>query len=191
MKLLKIIGFLIKKAFQIGLILVAAWAVVCIAVLFVLYFCTGDYNISKKEPFKKAIGEHFVLQKDFQIYQFNSEKSKYFLGEVNKMGDFSYGLPKVIDKNSIGVEGTSLTIVGIAKVGTVLTIKKIIKNKSTAGTSYSYNALLSNNPFTKEVDTSELVDKHNNPPYTKTWSDPPIFDPKAALPLPSDGLWWK
>ena len=45
-------------------------------------------------------------------------------------------------------------------------------------------------PF-HNLDANDLVNTFHNPPHTKTWSDPPIFDPKAALPLPSDGVWWK
>jgi len=107
-----------------------------------------------------------------------------FIGRVSE-------LPKEISSTNIGNKFSEMTIVGIVKKGEVFQIKKIVE-KITIESSYDYyyGLFLDKNLL---LETSFLTTERlfHNPPFTKTWSDPPIFDPKAALPLPSDGIWWK
>lgn len=146
--------------------------------------CETKTDLSSIEPYVRALGKEFVLQKDYYVFKVDN-------GMHLCIGEDFY-LPKSVDKKYIGLKNGDAYIVGIAKKGTILKIKKFIEEYATlAGTfDYLYVAIDGHSDF-GDVNADSLRNSIHNPPTTKTWSDPPIFDPKAALPLPSDGIWWK
>lgn len=158
-----------------------------------LISCTQTTNISDQEPYKTAIGKHFILQKDMYVYQFNDPESSLRIGLVTDMSNPSIGIPNIIDKKYIGIKGAYITIKGVAEKGEICTIKNIIKKQTFENSTCKYYISLNNNIISsiQEIDTYDIVNISHNPPDTKTWSDPPIFKADAALPLPSDGIWWK
>ncbi|MEI6417001.1 MAG: hypothetical protein WCO92_04700 [Verrucomicrobiota bacterium] len=101
------------------------------------------------------------------------------------------GLSRLVEPQYVGKHRESLVIKAIAKKGDIFTIIKVI-DKTTFESSYTrFLISFDNLPFTKRgIITTEILNL-DNPPDKPHWSDPPIFDPKAALPLPSDGVWWK
>lgn len=147
--------------------------------------CNQYTDLSTEQPYAEAIGKNFVLQQDYYIFKF-TDNNEVVIGKANQ-------LPKLISQKYIGFKSGNLTIVGIAKSGQLFLIEKIIEKKTLEDYYYNYYILLSslNSSQIYEINASLLCNALHNPPFTKTWSDPPIFDPKAALPLPSDGIWWK
>lgn len=146
--------------------------------------CTRRIDLSSQQPYFQAIGRSFVLQQDYYIFRFN-DSNELVIGSQPEF-------PKQISSKYIDCKFHGATIVGIAKKNSIIKIEKIVEeNVTLAGTfDYFYVSLQGSTEF-KKLDAFDLVSIINNPPTTKTWSDPPIFDPKAALPLPSDGIWWK
>jgi len=156
--------------------------VLCCSVFFI--GCQERTDLSVKRPYAHVIGKQFVLQRDYYIFKVDGATHPY-------IGEYFY-LPKFIDEKYIGSKNGDAYILGIAKKGTVIKIKKFIEEYITlAGTfDYLYVSIDGYSDF-GDVNANSLSNSLNNPPTTKTWSDPPIFDPKAALPLTSDGIWWK
>jgi len=152
--------------------------------LILLVGCEKKIDLSSTEPYAKAIGKSFVLQQDYYIFRFN-DSNELIVGN-------QFGFPKEVSQKYIGCKFREATLIGIAKKSSIIKIKNIVEeNVTLAGTfDYFYVSLQGSTEFNK-LDAFDLVNIINNPPITKTWSDPPIFDPKAALPLPSDGIWWK
>ncbi|NBV29868.1 hypothetical protein EBS02_12805, partial [bacterium] len=83
-----------------------------------LVACMKD--LSKKEPYVKAVGKHFVLQKDLYIYQFNNTDEhpwlcphpcKLRIGNIK--GTFFYDLPSTVEEQYIGVQNSEVTLKGI------------------------------------------------------------------------------
>lgn len=164
-----------------------------------LVSCMQD--LSKKEPYVKAIGKHFVLQKDLYLYQFNDAGKhpylspwpcKLCIGYVTPKDTIFYDLPSSVEEKYIGAQNSHVTLKGILWKGSTFTIKRIVEQKSFDNAYYLYLISPDQGPFVgEEIEPSDIEEIVTNPPYVPTWSDPPIFDPKAALPLPSDGVWWK
>ncbi len=146
--------------------------------------CEKRIDLSLQEPYRQAVGKSFVLQRDYYIFQF-SDSPNLFIGRISE-------LPEEVSSSYIGNKFSGMTIVGIAKKGEIFQIKKIVEKETIETSDKNYYSLLL--PENILVDVSFLAIGaffFHNPPFTKTWSDPPIFDPKAALPLPADGIWWK
>lgn len=169
---------------------------ICKIVITILIFmdlasCTQATKMNQQEPYKTAIGKNFFLQKDLYIYQFNDPGSSLCIGDANNMANYSIGIPKVIDEKYIGTKGQYITIKGVVKKGDVMTIKNIIKKQTFEDLNFIYNVVFGKNSYSNQaLDASDIINL-KNPPFTTTWSDPPIFDAKYALPLASDGVWWK
>ena len=163
----------------------------------ILISCTQD--LSKEEPYVKAIGKHFVIQKDMYLYQFNDADDHLWLCPHpcklrvgNIRGTFFYDLPSTVEEKYIGTQNSHVMLKGILWKGSTFTIKRIVEQKSLDDYSYFYLISPDQGSFAnQEIEPSDIIKIITNPPYSKTWSDPPIIDPKAALPLPSDGIWWK
>lgn len=162
-----------------------------------LISCAQD--LSREEPYIKAIGKHFVLQKDLYVYQFNDADDhpwlcpwpcKLRIGNIR--GTFFYDLPATVEEKYIGAQNSNVALKGILWKGTTFSIKRIVVQKTIDSDYCLYLISPDQGPFaTQEINPSDIVEIVTNPPYTKTWSDPPIFKEKYALPLPSDGVWWK
>ena len=169
------------------------------ALILLLIGCTTD--LSKRTPYLEALGKEFVLQQDLYIYYCNdydehswlSFPSKLRLGiTTNLPATFDYDLPRTVEEKYIGAKNSYVTLQGILWKGTTVTIKRIIKRKAVDNVYYFYLISPTQGDFAgQEINPSDLINIFENPPYSKTWSDPPIFDPKYALPLPADGIWWK
>ena len=163
-----------------------------------LVSCTQD--LSKKDPYISAIGKHFALQEDLYLYQFHDSFSdswppdpcKLRIGHVTPKDDLFFGLSENIEEKYIGTKNLYVTLKGILWKGSTFTIKRIVEQKSLNDEYCFYLISPEQGPFAgQEIESSDIVEIVTNPPFTKTWSDPPIFKEKYALPLPSDGVWWK
>jgi hypothetical protein len=149
----------------------------------------------------QAVGKHFVLQHDFYIYYFNdygkyaylSFPCKLRLGTTHTLaGDFGYGLAQRVDQKYVGSKNFWVTLEGFLPKGSVVTITRVVEHKTVDGHYFFYIISPDQGSFRgKDINPSDIVQIFRNPPYTKTWSDPPIFKPSEALPLASDGIWWK
>ena len=150
-----------------------------------LVACDKYTDLSIEQPYAEAIRKYFILQQDYYIFKF-SDENDLVIGKAAQ-------LPKDIDSRYIGSNFSNIKIIGIAKSGQLFQIEKITKKKTIEDTYYTYSISLHslNNNYLYKINASLLCNSMKNPPFTKTWSDPPIFNPKAALPLPSDGIWWK
>lgn len=152
-------------------------------ILLIFTSCNKSENLNKKYPYNQLVNKTFALQKDFYIYKVE-ELNHIYIGEF-------FALPQQVDKKYIGFEDSYIKILGIAKAGQLIQVKKIIEEYAfLAGTFDYFYVDLIDSDF-HELDANGLVNIFNNPPFTKTWSDPPIFKPEVALPLASDGVWWK
>lgn len=170
-----------------------------IAIAVLLIGCTK--NLSRRAPYREAIGKQFVLQQDLYVYYCNDYEEGSWLSfpcklrlgtTTNLPATFDNGLPRTVKEKYIGTKNSYITLAGILRKGTTFTIKRIIKQKTVDNVYYFYLIAPTQGPFAgQEIEPSDFVAIFENPPYTKTWSDPPIFDPRYALPLPSDGVWWK
>ena len=166
----------IKRLF-IGLVLV-------ILLSFCLVACNNYEDLSGKQPYVESIGKKFILQQDYYIYTFR-ESPHLYLGEA-------IGLPKDINEKYIGTKYIDGSIIGIAKKGQIIQVNKFSKEIAVmAGSFYFLYVSLANNPKFNKLDAIGLMNTMKNPPFTTTWSDPPIFKTEYALPVPSDGVWWK
>lgn len=152
---------------------------------FFLIACDKYTDLSVQSPYNQAIGKKFALQKDFYIYTFRNSAHTY-LGE-------GFGLPKEIDTKYIGTKYIDGDVLGIARAGAIIQLNKIILKKTFESSfDFYYVSLVgSNDSRFHALDATGFLNFNKNPPITKTWSDPPIFDAKYALPLRSDGVWWK
>jgi len=162
------------------------------SLLLTLVGCTHVTDLSRQEPYIQAIGKQFVLRQDMYIYQFNDPGSSLRIGDIRSTNN-PPNIPDVIDERYIGTEGAYITLRGVARKGEIFTVKSVIKKQTFEDVTYKYYISLNNNstiPPTEQIDTYD-ISNFNNPPDTKTWSDPPIFQANAALPLSSDVIWWK
>jgi hypothetical protein len=129
------------------------------------------------------------------IYQFIDSEKIGCIGDVNNMvSPFDEGIPKVIDKKYIGTQGQYIRLRGVARKGSIVTIKSVIEEETFENMTCKYYISLDHNttiPSTEQIDTYDITNIYHNPPDTKSWSDPPIFQATAALPLASDPVWWK
>ena len=142
-----------------------------------------------------------MLQHDFYIYFFNdygeysylSFPCKLRLGTPDTLaGTFAYGLSTSVEEQSVGSKNDWVTLKGFLPQGTVLTIKRIVKERTWDGDYFFYIVSPTRGPFAdQDINPSDIVALLSNPPYRRTWSDPPIFKANEALPLASDGIWWK
>lgn len=146
--------------------------------------CNKTTNLNNQLPYNMAVEKSFVLQRDYYIFRARNITSPY-IGE-------DFWLPKQIDSKYIDFENGEVKILGVAKKGAILRIKKFVEEYRTLAGTFDYlYVAIEGFPGLGNVNADSLTNSLHNPPTTKTWSDPPIFDPKAALPLPSDGIWWK
>ena len=158
-------------------------------------------NLSRRQPYMQAVGKHFILQHDFYIYYFNdygkyaylSFPCKLCLGTTHTLaGDFGYGLSKIVDQKYVGSKNFWVTLEGFLPKGSVVTITRVVEHKTLDGHYFFYIISPDQGPFRgHDINPSDIMHIFRNPPYTQYWSDPPIFEAQAALPLPSDGIWWK
>ncbi len=155
--------------------------VLCCLICFI--GCEKKIDLSFKQPYIQAIGKFFVLQQDYYIFRFN-DSNDLFIGKISE-------IPDEVNPQYIGLRFHEGTIIGIVKQGELFQMQKIIESETIEDSYYDYYISIS--PQNVLLNASLVATKEifHNPPFTKTWSDPPIFDPKAALPLPSDGIWWK
>ena len=156
-----------------------------LSLLFFLASCNTCTNLNNKEPYIEAIGKKFVLQQDYYIFKF-IDRNDLILGKVAQ-------LPNDIDSKYIGSKFSNLKIIGIVKLGQLFQIEEIIRKQTIEDSYYNYYIVLQSldHAYSYKVNASLLCNTMENPPFKKTWSDPPIFESNAALPLPSDGIWWK
>lgn len=87
----------IKRLF-IGLILVILLPLCLVA-------CNNYEDLSSKQPYVESIGKHFITQKDLYVYEFNNPTASLRIGPGNEMGNYSIGIPKLIDEKYIGIKG--------------------------------------------------------------------------------------
>lgn len=158
--------------------------------LFLAFFCSISFigcekkiDLSSQEPYSQVIGKSFVLQQDYYIFKFN-DSPDLLIGKISE-------IPDEVNPKYIGFRFHEGVIIAIVKQQELFQIQKIIETETIEDSYYDYYASIP--PRNILINASFLATREtfHNPPFTKTWSDPPIFDPKAALPLPSDGIWWK
>ncbi len=143
--------------------------------------CEKKIDLSSIEPYAQAIEKSFVLQQDYYIFRFD-DSNNLLIGRINEF-------PTDVSSKYIGQKFDHATIIGCVVKGQSFVIKKIVREETIEDFYENYYVTFA--PESILIDVSLLSEVFHNPPFTKTWSDPPIFDPKAALPLPSDGIWWK
>jgi hypothetical protein len=154
--------------------------------------CSSTKDISKEPPYNQCIGKKFILKEDMYIFKFNDSSQCSIAGAQSGI----IGLPRYVDKKYLdddyfGRNNRYLSIQGIIEKESTFTLVKVI-NKKTFESSYVRFLIAFNKmPIAKNGVITTSILNLDNPPFTKFWSDPPIFDAKYALPLPSDGIWWK
>jgi hypothetical protein len=154
--------------------------------------CTSVKDISKERPYSEAIGKSFVLQQDMYIFQYNGDPGLN-LGRLINKDHVVNGIPIEVNEKYIGLKCLQLTIKGVIKKGDVIILSSVKEERSFNDIFYGYYVIIKTQPHfaNKELRVSSMLNVLKNPPYTQTWSDPPIFKAEYALPLPSDGVWWK
>lgn len=171
-------------------------------ILIITSFCIGcSRDVSNDIPYKTAIGKSFILQEDVYIYSY-LDSPRLVLGSPIGILPYVNGHAPTVDAKFIGLKTNQIIIRGIAKKESILSIKEISIHKDVDNTYPDYIANIKGEEKQYLHMSSELLDLQKNPPFTTTWrnkdappvpiwSDPPIFKAKYALPLPSDGIWWK
>ena len=149
-------------------------------------------DVSNQDPYREAIGKKFSLQRDLYIYQMNESRALE-IGPGTDMSQYSIGVPSEVNEKHIGLNTHHLTIKGIAKTGQNITIQKILYKQDYYFPYGIYYIALEGHPqfSLQEIDAGEILNSERNPPKTEGWSTPPIFKADMALPLASDGVWWK
>jgi len=145
--------------------------------------CEKRTDLSSTEPYARVIGKSFVLQQDYYIFCFDNSTNS-LIGRVNEF-------PAEVSNKYVGEKFGHAKILGCASKGQEFFIQKVEREETFESSYENYYAILIPKNIFIEVSLLATSEIFHNPPFTKTWSDPPIFDPKAALPLPSDGIWWK
>ena len=149
-------------------------------------------NVSNQAPYLEAIDKKFLLQRDLYIYQMNVNRTLE-IGPGTDMSQYSIGVPDEVAEKHIGLRTRHLTIKGIARTGQIITIKKIFyKPDYYFPYAMYYVVLEGHSQFSgQKIDAGEILNSEGNPPKTERWSTPPVFKKDMALPLASDGLWWR
>jgi hypothetical protein len=149
--------------------------------------CSSTKDISKEPPYSQCIGKKFILKEDMYIFKFNDSYKYAIAGPDSGIS----GLTKFVDPKFIGRDSGRLVIKGIIKKGSIFHIIRV-NCVTTFELSYiDFLITFENIPISKNGVLSGSILNLNNPPDTKTWSDPPIFKANLVEPLPSDGIWWK
>ena len=154
--------------------------------------CSSTKDISKEPPYNQCIGKKFILMEHMYIFKFNDSSQCSIAGAQSGI----MGLPRYVDKKYLdddyfGRNNRYLTIQGIIEKGSIFTITQIIEDINLENTGENFLINFENSILPdKKIFTGAILNWKNYP-FTKTWGDPPIFDAKYALPLPSDGIWWK
>ena len=164
--------------------------------------CVED--LSHQSPYSRAIGKSFILQQDLYIYS-SLGSSGLVIGTPLGLLPYEQGLPPKVDSKHIGFKNNEFVIKGVVVKKSKITLKKIVINWSIEDSSPAYIFSIDSNLNNKGSSISasyQLLQLQKNPPFTTIWrnknappvpiwSDPPIFKAEYALPLPSDGIWWK
>ena len=159
-------------------------------------FLVGCFNttedLSKKKPYNEAIGKRFIVKKNMFIYQ-HSDSNVSQIGTPEYLKSMVPIIPSVVNVKYVGTQAGSVKITGIVKKNQVVTLNRIIIDKSFESSFFSFRVFVDGNSyFSKhECDCSSIINRSFNPPKTSNWSDPPIFKADLIEPLPSDGIWWK
>jgi hypothetical protein len=185
------------RALRSLLLLLLLLFLLLILSLFLFLFLLNGYSritdLSSQEPYSQAIGRRFVLQQNMYVYEFNDLGRPFRIG--NRIPNPAcIGIPEMIDERYIGTQGRYVTLRAVARRGSILTIKSVIKKETFENMTCKYYISLDHNstiPATEQIDTYDITNIYHNPPDTKSWFDPPIFQATAALPLASDPVWWK
>ena len=162
--------------------------------------CTKIENKSSKFPIKQAIGKKFITQQDLVLFEqdvFGKSITgdRVYLGIAGKTpGIYHISITNIDQYIGRKINGTS--VIGVVKKSSIITISKIILRTSIETSSVSYSAYILSLPkyndyscdITGSMDTTSI---ENSPPYKNSWAEPPLFSPDVALPLQSDGAWWK
>ena len=168
------------------------WIAHVIVVLGLCGGCSSTKNISKEFPYNQCIGKQFILKEDMYIFQ-DHDSSEYSIAGPNSG---ITGLPPLVNKNYLTnlyytKNNTYLFIDGIIQKGSVFSIIKVNYVKTFELSYVDFLISFSNNSVVTHELLSGDICNLDNPPFTKTWSDPPIFKANLVEPLPSDGVWWK
>ena len=149
-------------------------------------------DVGAEKPYSTAVGKSFVLQKDLYIFKFQSEES-ILIGEpqINNRNMPNEVSNKYIGQSYYYAPG-KIIILGTASRGGVIKITKAIENPpDMGGVSYVIKVEKNRIGYNFDINADGIQNYAHNPPVTPTWSDPPIFKAEYALPVPSDGIWWK
>ncbi|MDR1192540.1 MAG: hypothetical protein LBK60_12895 [Verrucomicrobiales bacterium] len=167
--------------------------VILCGILFILSGCNFYRDLSNKEPYKQVIGKSFVLQQDCyaNIYKQLGESNDICL---TPLGVLTHWKLDSVNEKYIGREDFYQKIVGVVKTGQVLRITRVRELISFERNSIIYYAKIVNSEPNQanliELDMTFVTQLQDKIPWEK-FSDPPIFRSKYALPLESDGVWWK
>ena len=148
-------------------------------------------DLSSSSPYNRAVGKRFVLQKDLYVIKF-LDGSGFMLG-LAKSFPAGSGVPDDVNLNYIGFKKHNIEIVGVAQRGDVIEIERVTQtgNSYFLAVDYYITLILGRNNLKESVSTFPLLNLDNNPPKATTLATPPIFKADMALPLESDGEWWK
>ena len=166
---------------------------VFLGVLVLLCFsCTETKDLSEKFPYNRSIGEKFILKEDLYIF------CDYDSSQLSIAGPHAgiIGLPPLVNEkyfedDYFGKKNRYLKIKGIAKKGSVFTIKQVIEESSFEDSMIEFVIQFESSSVTKEIFHTDSIVNLKYYPFDKTFGDPPIFKSDLVEPLPSDGVWWK
>jgi len=154
--------------------------------------CTSVKDVSNEMPYVQAVGKTFVLEKDMYIFQYNGYPS-FNLGRLINEDHVVNGIPIEVNEKYIGLKCLQVTIKGVVRKGDVIILSSVKEERSFNDVFYGYYVIIKNQPHfaNQELRVASMLNILKNPPVSQKWSDPPIFKAEYALPLPSDGVWWK
>ena len=160
------------------------------SVLGILGFCTScslTKDISKEPPYSQCIGKKFILKEDVYLFQDHGSSQLSIAGPNSGVS----GLTKFVDPKFIGRDNGQLLIRSIIKKDSIFSIVNVSCIQQFESSYIEFLIKFDGINLSKHGINTTCILNLNNPPDTKTWSDPPIFKANLVEPLPSDGVWWK
>jgi hypothetical protein len=162
--------------------------------------CTKIENVSNRFPMKQAIGKKFITQQELVLFELDEfgksiTGDRVYLGIPGKCpGLYDISITNI--KQYVGRKINGTSVIGVVKKGSIITISKIMQRTAIEDSFVNYSAYIYSLPeytdyscdITLSMDSRSII---HSPPYTKTWAEPPLFSPDVALPVQSDGTWWK
>ncbi|MBX9742723.1 MAG: hypothetical protein K2W99_04210 [Chthoniobacterales bacterium] len=162
------------------------------AFFFIVWYLsrTVTEDLSNQFPYSQSIGKHFVLAEDMYLFKDRGSSQLSIAGSHSGIN----GLPYLVSEKCLqdyGGDNQYLKVYGIIKKGSIFTVEQVVEERTFESSFLEFIIDFHNSSLPKKIFYTGTILNWKYYPFTQNLGDPPIFDPRYALPLPADGIWWK